>query len=228
LFIESSGYRTMAEKNGRSMIYDEAAGRINNRDRIDWEFGYDGKKARPEMPVLHVNWHDAQAYVQWLSVETGKSYRLPSEAEYEYVARSGGRSSYWWGENTPAEIVENLTGDRDTSPSKRRWTTSFKKYGDGHWGPAPVGSLESDLLIHPMGVYDIAGNVSEWVEDCWHQNYMKAPADGSSWVNPGCVRRVARGGYWASAPEQTRAAFRISAKPETYGPVVGIRIARDL
>jgi formylglycine-generating enzyme required for sulfatase activity len=79
-----------------------------------------------------------------------------------------------------------------------------------------------------MGVHDITANVSEWVEDCWHQNYVKAPVDGSAWVNPGCQRRVARGGYWASAPDRTRAAFRISAKPETFGVVVGIRIARDL
>jgi formylglycine-generating enzyme required for sulfatase activity len=83
-------------------------------------------------------------------------------------------------------------------------------------------------MAHPMGVQDIAGNVSEWTEDCWHQNYMKAPSDGSAWVNPGCSRRVVRGGYWASAPKQSRAAFRISAKPDTYGPVVGFRVARDL
>ena len=228
LFIERSAYRTAAEKDGRSMIYDESAGRINHRGRIDWEYGYNGKKAKPEMPVVHVNWHDAQAYVQWLSEETGKRYRLPSEAEYEYVARAGGSGTYWWGEKSPDETVENLTGQRDTSPGMRRWTTFFKKYGDGHWGPAPVGTFESNLLIHPMGVYDIAGNVSEWMEDCWHQNYMQAPSNGSAWVNPGCSRRVVRGGYWASAPDQTRAAFRISAKPETSGPVVGIRIARDL
>lgn len=79
-----------------------------------------------------------------------------------------------------------------------------------------------------MGVHDIAGNVSEWTEDCWHENYFRAPVNGSAWINPGCERRVVRGGYWASSPAQCRAAFRISAKAETYGPVVGIRVARDL
>jgi len=228
LFIERSGYRTAAGQTGTSTVYDEAAGRLSKRKGINWKYDYQGKKAQPDEPVLHVNMHDARAYVQWLAVETGKRYRLPSEAEYEYVARAGGRGTYWWGESSPGKVVENLTGSRDKSKSKRRWTTSFKKYGDGYWGPAPVGSLEDNELIHPMGIYDIAGNVSEWVEDCWHPNYVKAPVNGSAWVNPGCKRTVVRGGYWASAPEQSRAAFRISAKPETFGPVVGIRIARDL
>ena len=79
-----------------------------------------------------------------------------------------------------------------------------------------------------MGVRDIAGNVSEWTQDCWHQNYMKAPVDGSAWVNPGCSRRVVRGGYWASAPEQTRATFRNPVNADRYGPEIGFRVARDL
>lgn len=228
LFVERSGYRTTATRAGTSTIYDETAGRLSKRRGIDWRNDYQGKKAKPDEPVLHVNLYDARAYVQWLAVETGKRYRLPSEAEYEYVARAAGRTAYWWGEGSPGKVVENLTGSRDKSRSKRRWTTPFKRYGDGYWGPAPVGSLEDNELIHPMGIYDITGNVSEWVADCWHPNYVKAPVDGSAWVNPGCKRTVVRGGYWASAPEQSRAAFRISAKPDTFGPVVGIRIARDL
>jgi formylglycine-generating enzyme required for sulfatase activity len=228
LFIERTGYKTGAEISGSSSIYDETAGRLNKRNGVNWRHDYRGKEAEPELPVLHVNVNDAEAYLQWLSLETGKRYRLPSEAEYEYVARAGGKGPYWWGEGPPAEVVENLTGERDKSPSKREWTTFFKKYGDGHWGPAPAGSLRSDALVHPMGVYDIAGNVSEWVADCWHDNYVKAPTDGSAWFNRGCDRRVVRGGYWASAPEQSRAAFRFPAKSDSFGPVMGFRVARDL
>ena len=227
-FITSTGYRTAAEISGASSIYDEAAGRLSPRDRVNWRHDYKGKKADPDMPVLHVNAYDAQAYVQWLSLETGKNYRLPSEAEYEYVARAGGSGTYWWGEDSPAEVVENLTGERDKSPSKREWATFFDKYGDGNWGPAPAGSLANDALIHPMGVHDIAGNVSEWMADCWHQNYVKAPTNGIAWFNPGCERRVVRGGYWASAPEQSRAAFRFPVKAKSHGPVIGFRVARDL
>lgn len=228
LFIERSGYQTAADREGGSKVYDEANGRLGKREGTNWKNDYRGKRARPKDPVLHVNLYDARAYVRWLAAATGKRYRLPSEAEYEYAARAAGSSTYWWGEGSPAKTVENLTGSRDKSPSQREWTTPFNKYGDGHWGPSPAGSLEHDELIHPMGVFDIAGNVCEWVEDCWHPNYIRAPVDGSAWVNPGCTRNVVRGGYWASAPEQSRAATRIAAKPETLGPVVGIRIARDL
>lgn len=228
LFIEHTGYRTAAEISGSSSIYDEAAGRLSKRSGVTWEHDYKGKRADPDLPVLHINAYDAQAYVQWLALETGKSYRLPSEAEYEYVARAGRKGKYWWGENSPAEAVENLTGERDKSPGKRQWTTSFKKYGDGHWGPAAVGSIGEGDLLHPMGVQDIAGNVSEWMADCWHDNYIKAPTDGSAWVNPGCKRRVVRGGYWASAPEQSRAAYRFPVSADSHGPVIGFRIARDL
>jgi formylglycine-generating enzyme required for sulfatase activity len=228
LFVESTGYRSAAELSGSSRVYDESAGRLSDRGGVTWEHDYKGKKSKPDMPVLHVNAYDADAYVQWLSIETGKAYRLPSESEFEYVARADRKTTYWWGEGSPAETVENLTGERDKSPAKRRWTTFFLKYGDGYWGPAPVGSFSDAKLVHPMGVYDIAGNVSEWMADCWHDNYMKAPADGSAWVNPGCKRRVARGGYWASAPEQSRAAFRFAVKAESHGPVIGFRIARDL
>jgi len=227
-FIENTGYRTDAERSGRSNVYDETAGRLTKRERINWQHDYTGEKAEPGMPVIHVSALDALAYVEWLETETGKDYRLPSEAEYEYVARAGGKATYWWGEGSPLETVENLTGDRDKSPTRRKWTTAFKKYGDGHWGPAVTGSIGEGKLVHPMGVYDIAGNVSEWTEDCWHHNYIKAPVDGSAWVNPGCNRRVVRGGYWAGSPVRTRAAFRIAVEANAYGPVVGFRIARDL
>ena len=228
LFVIDTGYRTAAEISGSSRIYNESAGRLSVRERTNWRHDYKGKEADPDMPVLHVNAYDALAYVQWLAVKTGKNYRLPSEAEYEYVARAGGRGTYWWGEESPAEAVENLTGERDKSPSKRQWSAYFDKYSDGHWGPAPAGSLVNDALVHPMGVHDIAGNVSEWTADCWHQNYVKAPTDGSAWFNPGCERRVVRGGYWSSAPEQSRAAYRFPVKASSHGPVIGFRVARDL
>jgi formylglycine-generating enzyme required for sulfatase activity len=228
LFIENTSYRTAAERSGRSNVYDEAAGRLTKREGVNWQHDYTGEKAEPGMPVMHVSVLDALAYVKWLATETEKSYRLPSEAEYEYVARAGGKATYWWGEGSPLETVENLTGDRDKSPTRRKWTTAFKKYGDGHWGPAVTGSIGKGELIHPMGIYDIAGNVSEWTEDCWHNNYVKAPVDGSAWVNPGCNRRVVRGGYWAGSPLRTRAAFRIAVDANAYGPVVGFRIARNL
>ena len=165
-----SGYQTAADRRGSSRVYDEKAGRLSQRDGVDWEYDYRGEKADPDLPVLHVSAYDAEAYAKWLSDETGQVYRLPSEAEYEYVARAGGKGTYWWGEDSPGEPVENLTGERDSSPSRRQWSTFFNKYGDGHWGPGPTGSIGGGEWVHPMGVYDIAGNVCEWTQDCWHQN----------------------------------------------------------
>ena len=228
-FIQQSGYQTAADLKGSSSIYDKVAGKLIKQSDVNWQHTYLGEKAAPGDPVIHVSFTDARAYVQWLAASTGKHYRLPSEAEYEYVARAAGTGSYWWGEGSPTGVVENLTGQLDESPGKRTWGTPFENYGDGYWGPAPAGSLRDSSLVHPMGVQDIAGNVTEWVEDCWYDDYGDAPSDGSAWVDPNnCMRRVVRGGYWGSAPQKSRAAFRISAAPESTGPVIGFRIARDL
>lgn len=223
-FAERSGYVTDAERKGYSTVYNHASGRLTQRRDITWENSYDGREAEDDDPVLHVSWNDASAYVQWLARGTGKPYRLPSEAEFEYALRGGTTTAYWWGNGSPRSVVENLTGDGDESRSRRTWTVAFENYSDGFWGPAPVGSFQPNAF----GLYDISGNVAEWVRDCWHDTYIRAPSDGSAWINPGCGYRVIRGGYWASSPQQTRSAFRLSAKPDTSGARVGFRIARDL
>lgn len=223
-FVERAGYATDADRKGYSTIYNHSSGRLAQREDINWQSSFDGREANDKDPVVHVSWNDARAYVRWLARGTGKPYRLLSESEFEYALRGGTSTKYWWGDGTPNRVVENLTGDGDESRSRRSWTVAFENYTDGHWGPANVGSFERN----PFGIYDISGNVAEWVADCWHETYIRAPADGSAWINPGCGLRVIRGGYWASSPNQTRSAFRLSAKPETSGARVGIRIARDL
>jgi formylglycine-generating enzyme required for sulfatase activity len=223
-FVERAGYATDADRKGFSTVYNHSSGRLTQRKDINWQFSYDGREAEDDEPVVHVSWNDATAYVKWLARGTGKPYRLPSEAEFEYALRGGASSQYWWGNGSPQRVVENLTGDGDESRSRRSWTVAFENYSDGYWGPAPVGSFARNAY----GLYDISGNVAEWVADCWHETYIRAPADGTAWINPGCGYRVIRGGYWASSPSQTRSAFRLSSKPDTTGARVGIRIARDL
>ena len=223
-FVDKTGYATDAERKGYSTVYNHASGRLTQRRDITWQNGYDGREAEPNEPVLHVSWNDANAYVKWLAQRTGKPYRLPSESEFEYALRGGTTTAYWWGNGSPRQLVENLTGDGDESRSRRGWTVAFEGYSDGYWGPAPVGTFQPN----GFGLYDISGNVAEWVRDCWHDTYIRAPADGSAWINPGCGYRIVRGGYWASSPPQTRSAFRLSAKPDTTGARVGFRIARDL
>jgi formylglycine-generating enzyme required for sulfatase activity len=224
VFVESTGHQTQAESDGDSAVYDERTGRLLERPKVNWRHDYAGEKAGDDAPVLHIALGDALAYVNWLAERTRKAYRLPSEAEFEYALRAGSVASFWWGEGSPQSVVENLTGDADTSPRNRNWSVAFEGYSDGHWGPASSGSFTSN----PFGLHDMAGNVSEWVADCWHASYAQAPDDGSAWTNPGCERQVVRGGYWAGAPAQARSAARLFAAANLHGPRVGFRVARDL
>ena len=223
-FVDATGYVASASQAGRSTIYDERTGSMAERAGVGWEDDHGGKRATGNLPVVHVSWNDAKAYADWLSRETGKSYRLPSEAEFEYALRAGRASRYPWGDGNPARALANLTGDKDRSATSRSWSKAFPDYDDGHWGPAPVRSYEPNAY----GVHDLDGNVSEWVEDCWHDGFQRAPDDGSPWVNPGCARRVVRGGSWASAPDQARSAFRVSAAPNSTNARLGFRVVREL
>jgi|UPI0004B14494 formylglycine-generating enzyme required for sulfatase activity len=223
-FVAATGHRTRAERRGFSMVYDERSNNFVRRSGVAWHSDYLGRPADDGLPVVHVSARDAQAYVEWLSAQTGKRYRLPSEAEFEYALRAGTSGPWPWGDGPPPPRVANTTGALDRSPAGRSWANAFEGYGDGFWGPAPVGSMEPNA----WGLHDLAGNVSEWVADCWHDGYRRAPTDGSAWVNPGCRDHVIRGGSWASSPAQTRAAWRAPANVDTTNARLGFRVARDL
>lgn len=223
-FVASTGYRSTATRRGYSMVYEPRGGNFVRRNGIDWRHGYDGREARGDMPVLHVSARDADAYAEWLGDRSGHRYRLPSEAEFEYAMRAGSQSRYPWGEGAPPPGTGNFTGEHDRGPGGRRWNNAFMDYDDGWWGPAPVASFDPNAFR----LHDVAGNVSEWVADCWHDGYRRAPADGDAWVNPGCRTRVMRGGAWASAPAQTRSAWRAPADADTTNARLGFRVVRDL
>jgi formylglycine-generating enzyme required for sulfatase activity len=223
-FITSTSYVTDAEKKSTSTFYDEKNGRIAEGRNINWRHNFMGDPAQDEEPVVHVSAHDAQAYVSWLSERTEKAYRLPSEAEFEYVLRAGSQTRFYWGNGNPKQIVGNLAGDGDRSLSKRTWSRAFPGYRDGYWGPAPV----AQFMPNAFGAYDMGGNVSEWVQDCWHDSYLRAPENGAAWVNAGCTKRVVRGGSWGSATEQFRSAYRMNANFDTRSARIGFRVARNL
>ncbi len=223
-FINATQYKTDAERGNESSVYDNKTGRITRQGGISWKHDYLGGRAKSGDPVIHVSWNDAQAYADWLTQITGNRYRLPSEAEFEYALRAGSTSSYWWGEGSPQSVVGNLTGERDRSRTKRSWTKSFARYRDGYWGPAPV----AQFVANPFGLFDIGGNVSEWVEDCWHANYLRAPDTGEAWVNRGCTGRTLKGGSWGSSPEDVRSAFRMGVAADTRSARIGFRVARDM
>ncbi len=171
----------------------------------------DGGWGRGRQPVIHVSWNDAQTYVNWLSRVTGKSYRLLSEAEYEYAARAGSETKYPWGDDIKLDgnAMANCNG------CGSEWD---------HKQTAPVDSFAAN----PFGLYQMVGNVWEWTEDCWHANYEGAPADGAPWMTDDCGRRVIRGGSWNDNPVDLRSAFRFRAFTDFRDNYLGFRVARTL
>lgn len=224
-FVKSANARPRATRRGHSIVYDERSGNFIRRSGVDWRSGYDGNRAFANDPVMHVSVRDAEAYAAWLSEQTGRAYRLPSEAEFEYALRAGGSGRYSWGnDGVPPKGTGNFTGSLDRSPSGRHWTNAFIGYGDGYWGAAPV----STFAANAWGLHDMDGNLSEWVADCWHSSYRRAPSDGAAWFNPGCRARVIRGGNWANAPQQSRAAWRQSQDSDTTSARIGFRLVRGI
>jgi formylglycine-generating enzyme required for sulfatase activity len=223
-FVRASGYQPDSSKLGGASVYDEGTGAMRDDPNASWQDDYVGKSADNRLPVVNISWADAKAYADWLSQRTGKTYRLPSESEFEYALRAGTTTRYWWGDAAPSHKVENLTGGSDRSPSGRRWSNAFAGYRDGFWGPAPAMSFSPN----PFGLYDMGGNVSEWVQDCWHDSYLRAPRDGSAWINPGCSTRVVRGGSWGSSPDQVRSSYRQGAEASVRSGRVGFRVLREL
>jgi formylglycine-generating enzyme required for sulfatase activity len=224
LFVDAQNYVTDAERSGASAIYDEKTGRMSKSKRVNWQRSYNGTRARDSDPVIHISWNDAHAYASWLKAQTKKDYRLPTEAEYEYALRAGAAWMFPWGDADPARPVANLAGTAELSKQGRRWSEGFAGYDDGYWGPAPVRSFDANAF----GAFDLDGNVSEWVEDCWHDNYLRAPETPVAWVNPGCELRVIRGGSWGSSRAQARSAWRGSALIDSSGARVGFRVVREL
>ena len=163
---------------------------------------------RGRRPVINVSWEDAKAYVGWLSGETGEGYRLLSESEWEYVARAGTVTEYWWGDG----IGRNRT---NCDGCGSRW--------DGKQ-TAPVGSFSAN----GFGLHDVHGNVWEWVEDCWNASYAGAPSDGSAWTRGDCGGRVLRGGSWSYPPWFLRSADRYRYSTGDRYSVSGFRVARTL
>ena len=173
-------------------------------------------------PVVCVSWEDAQAYVRWLSGRTGEDYRLPSEAEWEYVARAGTRTARYWGEGESGQCRYANGTDPTALPYNSGWT--MVDCDDGHYWTAPVGSYEAN----PFGLHDLLGNVWEWTEDCWNDSYRGAPRDGSAWTSGDCDRRVLRGGSWDGDPWALRSANRNSIGTGVRIDDAGFRVARML
>jgi formylglycine-generating enzyme required for sulfatase activity len=171
---------------------------------------------RGTRPVVNVSWNDASAYLAWLSRKTGKPYRLPAEAEREYAARAGTTTPFWWGSSITTEQA-NYNG-------------SYTYGDDGVHGEMRGQSVPVDsFLPNPWGLFQMHGNVSEWTQDCWHDNYYTdPPTDGSAWTFPDCKLRVRRGGSIGSPPQVLRSAARLSGPQASRQPFISLRVVRPL
>jgi len=210
-FVRARGYQTEAEQgdgciawNGKEWKKDKA----NNWRNV-------GFTQADSHPVVCVSWNDAQAYIGWLNQTTGKTFRLLSESEREYVARAGTQTAFWWGDSITTSQA-NYNGP----------ATSYNGSPKGEYrqGTVPVSSFAPN----PFGLYNVHGNVWEWVDDCSHETYSGAPTDGSAWT-AGCSGnyRVPRGGSWVSNPSGLRSAVRGRVTPDGRNNSGGFRLARS-
>lgn len=219
-FVRDTGY----EAKGDCRSWDADLGTVDYRPGTTWE-NPDGKgKPAPQEPVVCASWEDGRAFAAWLSDETGHAYRLPTEAEWEYAAYAGANTDYYWAGGPEKGCADANTYDLDGLDASIPWPHA--ECHDGFAKMAPVGSYRPNAF----GLYDMTGNVWEWVEDCYIAPYPAAsPDDGTAYqVEGDCARRSVRGGSWITTTFRNRPAWR-GRDPEDFRTwIFGFRVARDL
>ena len=215
-FVEETGYSAGSS----CWTYEDG----KPEDRADRGWRYPGFGQGGSHPVACVSWDDAQAYVAWLSEQTGKAYRLPSESEWEYAARAGTATARHWGEGESGQCRHANGADPSVKERYSNWPVPVSSCRDGHVHTAPVGSFRAN----GWGLHDMLGNAWEWTEDCWNGSYAGAPSDGSAWGHGNCAERVLRGGSWDLDPSTLRAAYRNRKSTGIRLHGNGFRVARTL
>jgi formylglycine-generating enzyme required for sulfatase activity len=194
------------------------------RERVDRSFRNPGYAQSGIHPAVCVNWRDAKAYVDWLSRSTAKTYHLLSEAEWEYVARAGSTLPYGFGKDA-TEVCKFANGaDQSAKLAMLPADYAYMNCTDSYPYTAPVGSFKANA----MGVFDLLGNVWEWTEDCFYDDYLTAPSDGTARAAAACQARTVRGGSWFSTGKSLRPAIRAKASDNARYDDVGFRVARAL
>ncbi len=173
-------------------------------------------------PVVCVDLEDVQAYIQWYSAKTGHAYRLPTEGEWEYAARAGTTTSWFWGDDPGNQC--NFANGADHTMVRQFPEWAGVACSDGYLYTSPVGSFQPN----PWGLYDMLGNVWQRTEDCWNESYAGAPSNGDAWTTGDCTRRVIRGGSWFNSPGTLRSAFRVGVNIGDRDVTLGFRLARTL
>ena len=226
-FVSATGYRTDAERDTavRGSSAEGCVSLLGGSD-FGWKVGTSwrapGFEQHDSHPVVCMSWNDAQAYVSWLSRETGQAYRLPSAAEQEYAIRAGTTTPWPWGDDADA-------GCRDANGADARLLTRFPSRNamacdDGHVFTSPVGSMRANAF----GLHDTVGNVLEWSADCEASGNAPVPTDGHAHDGADCGGRVLRGGSWADSPSWLRSSHHGREVPEVRASDVGFRVVRVL
>jgi len=215
-FVNDTGYKG----SGRCFTF----GQNIPKERQNRSFLMPGYAQEGNHPAVCVSWTDAQAYVDWLSRKTGKSYRLPSEAEFEYAARAGGTARYGLS-GEPAGLCRFANGaDQSARLAGLPENAPYMACNDGYAFTAPVGSLAANAF----GLYDLIGNVWEWTADCFADDYRSAGSDSAARSLANCQMRTVRGGDWFSTPASLRPAVRAKANPDAHHDDIGFRVVRSL
>jgi len=224
-FVRETGYRTEAERDvegGFGINFE--SGKVQRQSGIDWTApGFPNFKQGDDHPVLLTSWGDAEAFCRWLSEKEGRTYRLPTEAEWEYAARGGTSSAYWPGDD-PRALAKTANVAESSLSRRVPAARQAEAWSDGHAFTAPVGSY----LPNPYGLYDMHGNVWEWVSD-WHDDdyYAEASNDAPQGPPEGRFRAI-RGGGWFNSAAQSRSAQRIYFEPTfRYCLLSGFRVVLE-
>jgi formylglycine-generating enzyme required for sulfatase activity len=221
-FVDETGYKTSdscytQHEVEKHFIYERAQG---------YSWRSPGYSQNDKHPVVCVNWDDAMAYAAWLSKKTGHHYSLPNEAQYEYAARAGTTTAFFWGDDRDARACQ-YANQPDLDQAKALNAPSGPEYrfqcSDGYAFTSPVGSYKANAF----GLYDMFGNIWEWAADCWNDNFKGAPTDGSTWKAGDCDAHPSRGGSYGNAAFSTYAGVRAPRDADYVGHSWGFRVVRN-
>lgn len=220
-FVQETRYQTTAETDGKG-CYAWNAAKKQGVQQPEYNWQNPGFAQDDQHPVVCVSWQDTQYYLDWLSQRTGERYRLPSEAEWEYAARSWTTTPYFYQLEQQCSYA-NGAGQETRPIAGSNWILA--QCTDPFVYTAPVASLAENHF----GLFDMAGNVWEWTQDCWHSDYQHAPDDGTAWLgiqDGDCTRRVVRGGSWGGNPLILRSANRFWNFSDEADLGLGFRVVR--
>ena len=222
-FVNETGYKTDAERGDGCFVLNEKADSFEKNKVANWLSP--NFTQTDDHPVVCVSWQDAKAYSRWLSAVTGAVYRLPTEAEWEYAARTkdAGELSRYWGNEPNQGCVNANVADLTAKEA----FPAFSNIADCNDGVV-FTQLAGNYQRNAFGLSDMLGNALEWVEDCYNDSYVGAPIDGSARQEAECTRRVLRGGGWLVIPDDIRSADRDWSNPGGADGYTGFRIARAL